>query len=240
MEEERSSFDIVLFTRSLHHIGEYLEETLRMVRDDLLRPGGALIIEEFAREDIDRATAEWYYSLHDSLVAAGAIDPHLKQSCHSPDAKQHGHDRSTQDNAKHRDSKQPTEDDQDAIKRWQRQFKWNNHKMEGIKQLHLGHEMVSTIKRVFGSIEGERHPLLFRFIANHVDRKQRSRVLNGEATPEQDSTYEITRNVWRWENKMIHESKSILPLGILGIAMPSPGPASHSQFVSGRSQSSDV
>jgi len=54
-------FDAVLFSRSLHHIHP-IDFALRRARS-LLKPGGLLLVEEFCRECMDRATARWLYRI---------------------------------------------------------------------------------------------------------------------------------------------------------------------------------
>jgi hypothetical protein len=186
------------------------------VRDRLLRrEDGLLIIEEFGREDCDQLTAEWYYALHDSLLAAGLISP--------PRRHRHHHQHKGQD-AKQEEELMKKEEKRDALERWERQFKWSHHGMEGIEHLHLGHEMVTAIESVFGSIDVQRQPVLFRFIANHVDRRLNSSPTNHHnnesAQAEEEAgnkAYEISRTVLRWEQKMIDRGR-VLPLGILGVA----------------------
>ncbi|ELR12323.1 methyltransferase domain containing protein [Acanthamoeba castellanii str. Neff] len=230
-KEERGTFDVVLFTRSLHHIGEDLEGVLRLVRDQLLRraddragvPSGLLIIEEFGREDIDRPTAEWYYALHDSLLAAGLISP--------PQQKKE-EQKMKKNKTEKKSIKEKEEEERDVLERWARQFKWSHHGMEGIERLHLGREMVAAIERVFGRVDVQRQPVLFRFIANHIDRRlnalnsntNKNRNDNNEAgvpasvVDSEGRAYEIARAVWRWEEKMV-DRHTILPLGIFGVAI---------------------
>lgn len=50
--------DAVAFTRSLHHIGP-LPAAIRRARQ-LLRPGGVLLVEDIAFEDVDDATLRWF------------------------------------------------------------------------------------------------------------------------------------------------------------------------------------
>jgi SAM-dependent methyltransferase len=51
-------FDAIAFTRSLHHIHP-LEDAARRARE-LLRPGGVLLVEDFAFDEIDDETIEWF------------------------------------------------------------------------------------------------------------------------------------------------------------------------------------
>lgn len=52
--------DAVVFTRSLHHIHD-LSAAITRARD-LLRPGGRLIVEDFAFDSIDSRTVAWFRS----------------------------------------------------------------------------------------------------------------------------------------------------------------------------------
>jgi methyltransferase family protein len=66
-------YDVILFTRSLHHIadlGGALDHAL-----ELLTPDGVLVAEEFARERADRAAAEYLFDTLTLLAAAGAAEP---------------------------------------------------------------------------------------------------------------------------------------------------------------------
>jgi SAM-dependent methyltransferase len=73
---EGGPFDVVLFTRSLHHIHPLAAAIERAHR--LLEPDGVLILEEFAWDEVDRATATWLYDIEALLEAAGAlrVNPH--------------------------------------------------------------------------------------------------------------------------------------------------------------------
>ena len=65
-------YDVVLFTRSLHH-AEDLDGILAH-SGGLLAPGGQLIIEEFAWERVDEVAAEFLYDNRALLTAAGLLD----------------------------------------------------------------------------------------------------------------------------------------------------------------------
>lgn len=65
-------YDVVLFTRSLHH-AENLDGILEHAVD-LLTPGGQVIIEEFAWERVDHRAAGSLYDNRALLVAAGLLD----------------------------------------------------------------------------------------------------------------------------------------------------------------------
>lgn len=63
------AFDIVFFSRSLHHIHP-LEKAIERAAT-LLKADGRLIIEEFAAELADRATVAWYFETRAELEKAG-------------------------------------------------------------------------------------------------------------------------------------------------------------------------
>ncbi|ALG10565.1 class I SAM-dependent methyltransferase [Kibdelosporangium phytohabitans] len=68
-------YDVVLFTRSLHH-AEDLDDILAHTAT-LLAPGGQIVIEEFAWEKVDRAAAHFLYDNRAMLVSAGMLDAEL-------------------------------------------------------------------------------------------------------------------------------------------------------------------
>ena len=57
-EFSHAPFDAIAFTRSLHHI-HTIEDAVRRSRE-LLRPGGVLLVEDFAFNEVDDATIEWF------------------------------------------------------------------------------------------------------------------------------------------------------------------------------------
>jgi SAM-dependent methyltransferase len=64
-------FDVVLFSRSLHHMAP-LDGAVQRAHD-LLVPGGMLVCDEFAWEWADSATAAWYYDRLSELQKGGLI-----------------------------------------------------------------------------------------------------------------------------------------------------------------------
>jgi SAM-dependent methyltransferase len=69
------AYDVVLFTRSLHH-AEDLDEILTRAAA-LLAPGGRIVIEEFAWERVDHASARFLHDHRSRLVDAGLLDAEL-------------------------------------------------------------------------------------------------------------------------------------------------------------------
>jgi SAM-dependent methyltransferase len=64
-------FDVVLFSRSLHHIHPLEGAVARAAR--LTRPGGLVVGEEFARERIDAETAAWQADIEAVLGEVGLL-----------------------------------------------------------------------------------------------------------------------------------------------------------------------
>jgi SAM-dependent methyltransferase len=65
--------DVVLFTRSLHHVGDL--ERAAALAAAACAPGGVVVVDEFARERADAATAAWFYELRAVLAAAEVLAP---------------------------------------------------------------------------------------------------------------------------------------------------------------------
>ena len=71
--DDATPFDVVLFTRSLHHVSP-LDRALDRAAE-LLRPGGTLVAEEFAVDRVTLQTARWWYDTEALLVAAELLPP---------------------------------------------------------------------------------------------------------------------------------------------------------------------
>lgn len=71
LEHRGGPYDVVLFTRSLHHIDPLAGAVDRAL--DLLAPGGRLVLEEFARDRADRLAAGFLYDTFALLHAAGLL-----------------------------------------------------------------------------------------------------------------------------------------------------------------------
>jgi SAM-dependent methyltransferase len=69
----RVSFDAIAFTRSLHHISP-LREAIARARE-LLSPTGLLLIEDFAFEEADEATIDWFVRVLRSKQGTALINP---------------------------------------------------------------------------------------------------------------------------------------------------------------------
>lgn len=62
-------FEAVVASVSLHHIDDFAAALDKIV--GLLRPGGVLMLEEFAKERLSGPTARWYYHQRQALAHAG-------------------------------------------------------------------------------------------------------------------------------------------------------------------------
>lgn len=68
---DEAPFDAVVLARVLHHVDDLDGVCARAV--ELLAPGGVVLVEDFAWEDVDRATACWLYDLLQLADALGAL-----------------------------------------------------------------------------------------------------------------------------------------------------------------------
>jgi 2-polyprenyl-3-methyl-5-hydroxy-6-metoxy-1,4-benzoquinol methylase len=66
---EPKLFDTVVASRSLHHVADLAAALTKI--EALLRPGGVLVVNDFAKERLVGPTAEWYYERRRALAAAG-------------------------------------------------------------------------------------------------------------------------------------------------------------------------
>lgn len=73
--EANIQFDAVLFTRSLHHIHN-LDAVMNKVKT-LLGEKGRILVDDFAIDEMDERTADWFYELRDVVdLAAGRAPAH--------------------------------------------------------------------------------------------------------------------------------------------------------------------
>jgi SAM-dependent methyltransferase len=66
---EPGPFDAVVAGHALHHLHELRAAVTKIAA--LLVPGGRFIVGDYAKERVDRPTAEWYYDRRLALAAAG-------------------------------------------------------------------------------------------------------------------------------------------------------------------------
>jgi len=68
-----ATMDAVAFTRSLHHVHHLREAVARAA--ELTRPGGRILLEEFAHDDADPRSLEWFAGVLRRAVAASLLAP---------------------------------------------------------------------------------------------------------------------------------------------------------------------
>jgi SAM-dependent methyltransferase len=71
---EGGRFDALLFTRSLHHVGDLGASVAAAFA--ALAPGGMLIVEDFAFEEADEASLDWFRGRAGALAPAGLAHDH--------------------------------------------------------------------------------------------------------------------------------------------------------------------
>ena len=67
--ETPDRFDAVVAASSLHHLHDFPAALDKICR--LLAPGGVLVVDDYAKERVDQATAEWYYERRQAIAEAG-------------------------------------------------------------------------------------------------------------------------------------------------------------------------
>jgi SAM-dependent methyltransferase len=65
-------FEVILFTRSLHHIADLPGAVARAA--ELLKAGGQLLVEDFARHEVRPLAAEWLYQMLAVLDASALLE----------------------------------------------------------------------------------------------------------------------------------------------------------------------
>ena len=71
-EAEPGSFDAVVASLALHHVPDLDSALAKIAR--MLRPGGKLVLAEFAKERLADRTARWYHAQRLALTAVGRED----------------------------------------------------------------------------------------------------------------------------------------------------------------------
>ncbi|HUM13184.1 MAG TPA: class I SAM-dependent methyltransferase [Myxococcaceae bacterium] len=141
---EGEPFDALLFTRSLHHISP-LGAGISKIRE-LVRPGGLILADEFAHDEIDAASAAWFWDLQAVLEQCGALAPDVPR--------RHGH------HGAHRsadDGPSP-----DPLQRW-RERHLHDPPLHGAKTL------IAALRRTFELRPPDRGPYLHRYFSDRVD-----------------------------------------------------------------------
>ena len=144
---EAEPFDAIVFSFSLHHIFPLTDALGHAER--LLVPSGLLIAEEFAWDEIDEATARWFYSMWSLLESCGVL---------------------TEEDDEHHHSHGDLPDDR-PVPTTPREEWIEEHRHE--PRLHKGKEMLDGIERRFELVGSEKIPTLFTDFAVASEPSQR-------------------------------------------------------------------
>lgn len=137
-------FDAVIFTRSLHHISP-LDAALEKARH-LVVPGGVLVVDEFAHDAVDPASAKWFYEMLSLLDESGAL-PHAVAVSH-----QHGV------------AAKEAPALGSALEFWKLSH--------AHPALHGGHAMLEALDGAFTVKTVARVPSLYRFFSERLERNE--------------------------------------------------------------------
>ena len=141
---EGGPFDAVLFTRSLHHVSP-LGEGISRIRA-LVRPGGLILADEFAHDEIDAASAAWFWDLQTVLEECGALAPDTPR--------RHGH----HDGRSGPEGPPPS----DPLQRWRERHLHD-------PPLHGAETLISALGSAFEVRLRDRGPYLHRYFADRVE-----------------------------------------------------------------------
>lgn len=137
-------FDGIFFGRSLHHIHP-LDEAIAQ-SEALLKPAGALIIDDFAVELIGEREVDWLFGLQEVLLATGVLNRRAGFG------NEHDHHHGNHEG-------KPTP--------WQM---WHRHHFEHHK-LSTGADLKIEITRRFQIEQEMRVPYLYRYIADDLSQE---------------------------------------------------------------------
>jgi len=140
--EAAEPFDALLFTRSFHHLSP-LSAAVRKTRT-LLAPGGLMLADEFAHDEIDAATAAWFFDLQTVLEESGLLAPDRPR--HHGHHHHHGNDRPP-----------PV----DPLQRWRERHVHD-------PPLHGARAMVAALSASFEIVAQERRTYLHRYLSDRL------------------------------------------------------------------------
>ena len=170
---EEEPFDAICFSFSLHHIFP-LDEAVEHA-ERLLVPGGLLLAEEFAWDEMDQNTARWFYGMWSLLESCGVLTEEQAEKehhCHSHEG--------------HADKRTTPATPQTPLDEWR-----DEHHHE--PPLHTGQQMREGIELRLDSVRSEQVPTLFTDFAVALEPSQRgfdvaNKLLEFERTLIDDKT----------------------------------------------------
>jgi SAM-dependent methyltransferase len=140
--ESAEPFDALLFTRSFHHLSP-LSAAVRKI-GTLLAPGGLVVADEFAHDEIDAATAAWFFDLQAVLEESGVLAPDRPRH--------HGH------HLHHGNDRPPPVD---PLERWRERHVHD-------PPLHGARAMVAALSARFELMTQERRTYLHRYLSDRL------------------------------------------------------------------------
>ncbi len=140
---EGGRFDALLFTRSLHHISP-LTGAIEKMRA-LIEPGGLILADEFAHDEMNATTAAWFWDLQAVLEEAGALAPDAVGRHHHQDRPGRG------------EGPPPA----DPLERWR-----DRHLHD--PPLHRASSLIAALSAAFELRTQDRGPYLHRYFSERV------------------------------------------------------------------------
>lgn len=168
--------DVIVFSRSLHHLHP-LDEVLARACSLLLTDGGKIIIEEFGYELVDQAAAYWLFSMADLLAGEGDTAERRRHSWIGlkSNAEAHGNQGNHRKHNKHGKCQ---EDRRDAT---------TGSAQQTFRQHHETHHEISTYSAMLKALSdrcdltSSECPYLFRYICDMLADDQLAQAIHVEA-----------------------------------------------------------
>lgn len=145
--DDAAGFDAVVFSTSLHHMPELSVAMDRV--SALLSDEGVLVVDEFAHDDADAATAAFFFGLRDLLLATG-VAVHQEHD--------HGHGHREHDQGHHQDPGPEAA----PLDRWRA-----DHQHD--PPLHGGEAMLRQLRGSFDIESVGRVPYLWAYLSEIVE-----------------------------------------------------------------------
>jgi SAM-dependent methyltransferase len=156
-----TTYDVVLFSKSLHHMHP-LDESLQAA-DTLLSACGVLIVDEFGAELVDLKTALWFYGVK-SLIEIDGAQEHEKHRHHQHQCGNHrGH------GPKLDEGSIPA----DPVQTW-REHHFGKHEVIDSQSL------LASLQKRFSIQYEERLPYLYRYFVGALPVEQGDKLYDWE------------------------------------------------------------
>jgi SAM-dependent methyltransferase len=141
-------YDVIVFTRSLHHMSP-VSAALRRAHD-LLVPGGFVIAEEFAHDRVNIQTARWLYDLEAVLEATGLLAGSGTGSAPAGGAR----------------AENRGDSEGNPLGRWRRE-----HTVD--PPLQTGHAILAAARDLFELTSVDEAPYVYRYLCDRLEPTER-------------------------------------------------------------------